>query len=595
MSRKWLPFILITFSFIFCIITNAFSEQVTGERELPTYYTPGSTLDVIINIDVEEGNEPNGLIITETPPSGWSIISSTPEHQEPVGGTYRWLFYAGEVQDIKITYTVSVPSTSSGEQTFDGEVKYNGELGIPVEDSISGKTSVLTTTPSHIALSPPSLDFGPTLISLQFSITNTGGPNLHWYSETTQGWLTTTKSSGILGSGEIDTITANVDRSSLASGTHLGNINFFSNGGNSTIPVTMIVGTPTPVTSFNAYSSLGGILLIWDNPTNYTGTIIFKRETTPMLSNPQNGIYYDLHGNPFGHNSIVGGGTCIFKDNTGLNFYFDSITNFHEAYYRIYTYSDMNYSSELQANSRPSPKLRTGTINNFSIPINFLINGTNTFLDGFEAIIPANSLTGTLPANFNFGYIDPEYIPLHPDLIGFANTYGISTEDIETLPGQKIRIKIPIYQADLDSAGVNNINNLKAYQWNSNTRVWTPLNIKERITTNTSSPIGFIVAEVTDIGKINFFSLGKNISIPKGSSSGCFIATAVYGTEMAAEVISLKNFRDNHLLTNKAGRAFVRWYYRHSPPVADYIRDKGKLKTVVRAGLQPLLWLANRF
>jgi len=78
-------------------------------------------------------------------------------------------------------------------------------------------------------------------------------------------------------------------------------------------------------------------------------------------------------------------------------------------------------------------------------------------------------------------------------------------------------------------------------------------------------------------------------------SGGCFIATAVYGTDMAAEVISLKRFRDNFLMKKKFGRAFVRWYYRHSPPVADYIRNRGIIKAAIRTGLKPLLWLANRF
>jgi len=74
-------------------------------------------------------------------------------------------------------------------------------------------------------------------------------------------------------------------------------------------------------------------------------------------------------------------------------------------------------------------------------------------------------------------------------------------------------------------------------------------------------------------------------------AGGCFIATAAYGTEMAKEVSALRRFRDEHLLKNRAGRAFVRWYYRHSPPVADFIRDKGILKAAIRLGLKPLLWL----
>jgi len=78
-----------------------------------------------------------------------------------------------------------------------------------------------------------------------------------------------------------------------------------------------------------------------------------------------------------------------------------------------------------------------------------------------------------------------------------------------------------------------------------------------------------------------------------GGGGGCFIATAVYGTEMAKEVIALKRFRDNYLMNNRAGQAFVRWYYKHSPPVANFIRDKKLLKATVRVGLRPLLWLAT--
>ena len=40
--------------------------------------------------------------------------------------------------------------------------------------------------------------------------------------------------------------------------------------------------------------------------------------------------------------------------------------------------------------------------------------------------------------------------------------------------------------------------------------------------------------------------------------SGCFIATAVFGSASSPEVLSLREFRDQYLITNSAGRAFVR-------------------------------------
>jgi hypothetical protein len=75
--------------------------------------------------------------------------------------------------------------------------------------------------------------------------------------------------------------------------------------------------------------------------------------------------------------------------------------------------------------------------------------------------------------------------------------------------------------------------------------------------------------------------------------SRCFIATAAYGTPMAAEVLHLRTFRDRYLLTNAAGRAFVETYYRLSPSVADAIREHEILRRVVQTGLEPLVALSR--
>ncbi len=78
-----------------------------------------------------------------------------------------------------------------------------------------------------------------------------------------------------------------------------------------------------------------------------------------------------------------------------------------------------------------------------------------------------------------------------------------------------------------------------------------------------------------------------------GGGGGCFIATAAYGTAMAAEVRYLRAVRDRYLLTNAAGRAFVETYYRFSPPVADFIRPSALLRAWVRLWLQPLVALSR--
>jgi hypothetical protein len=62
----------------------------------------------------------------------------------------------------------------------------------------------------------------------------------------------------------------------------------------------------------------------------------------------------------------------------------------------------------------------------------------------------------------------------------------------------------------------------------------------------------------------------------------CFIATAAYGTETAAELNVLRDFRDQVLLKNALGSRFVETYYKISPPIADFIAKNDFLRAVVR-------------
>lgn len=60
----------------------------------------------------------------------------------------------------------------------------------------------------------------------------------------------------------------------------------------------------------------------------------------------------------------------------------------------------------------------------------------------------------------------------------------------------------------------------------------------------------------------------------KDKYGGCYIATAVYGSYDAKEVVKLRKFRDDFLDKKYWGQKFIEIYYRFSPKIADKMRNK---------------------
>jgi hypothetical protein len=86
---------------------------------------------------------------------------------------------------------------------------------------------------------------------------------------------------------------------------------------------------------------------------------------------------------------------------------------------------------------------------------------------------------------------------------------------------------------------------------------------------------------------------GPGLSSGNQTQSGCLIATAAFGSELAPQVQQLRLFRDGIALKTFAGSSFMNvfkaWYYSFSPSVANYERQAPWLQSTVRALIYPLL------
>ena len=80
---------------------------------------------------------------------------------------------------------------------------------------------------------------------------------------------------------------------------------------------------------------------------------------------------------------------------------------------------------------------------------------------------------------------------------------------------------------------------------------------------------------------------------PTTGGGSCLIATAAYGTEMAAQVQYLREIRDGTLMSTSAGSSFMsafnEAYYTVSPQIADMERQSPVFREMVRIAVTPLL------
>lgn len=588
------------------------SVNATRSFSSPTYL-PGQIIDVTLEIGISGTPMPSGVIINETIPENWQIISSNlPINKFTPPSTYSWLEFnaTGVPSSIIIRYTAQIPGNAAGIQNFTGEVLYMDQ-GEMKTTAIAGQTSIsmpgvsFGTTPSY-------LNFGTSQNTATVVLQNLGGTAFTWTSSITTNngiinWIIVNPNAGTLGPGASTQVQVIINRNLLSTGSHTGTITYTANTNpeiSNTVNVSVIVGNVSPVIEFFATSLLGfpgdgRILLSWTNPSNFTGTIIFRKAGAFGWDDvPVNGTTYAIGG------KLPGGAQCIFKDTTSRDTAFidtglDLTTVY---YYRIFSFDPGGYPSynPLYSNQYIDDSSMPSAIGDiWPHPGEELFNvwqyfaGTEALMQNFAALFTTQGVATPEPS-VQVGYINEQYIP--PKLttvIGFKNTYLLSS-NFTMNDNDTVDIKIPVHLSDLAARDTYALVRLHVYHWPGPDRKWEDVTA-QIIERNTQNAYIIVRMNGSQLKGNDYFSVGTPQTRSGGSSAGCFIATAAYGTPFAKEIEILRKFRDTKIVKTKTGRAFVRYYYRHSPVIADFIRNKPKTKAFVRGLLKPIVWLAEKF
>jgi hypothetical protein len=169
---------------------------------------------------------------------------------------------------------------------------------------------------------------------------------------------------------------------------------------------------------------------------------------------------------------------------------------------------------------------------------------------------------------------------------------------------QVTEIEIRLYYTDDDAGNISKTlqQYLRLRWWNGTE--WEPFSYRGVNTSSTDGYSGYTWAKISNntTPSLDYLQGGSASQFYESGGElptcGCFIATAAYGTDTARELDILREFRDMALLPNSLGAKFVSFYYRTSPPVANFISHHEVLRTVVRVGfvdpiVKILTWTHN--
>lgn len=111
----------------------------------------------------------------------------------------------------------------------------------------------------------------------------------------------------------------------------------------------------------------------------------------------------------------------------------------------------------------------------------------------------------------------------------------------------------------------------------------------ERLLFDTEYSIG--IRATDNCGRVGPLAVTTFRTAPRamGEVDACFVATAAYGSVLAADVSMLRSFRDRILAHSVLGQLFIQTYYTFAPTLSGVIAESDPLRELARDALGPIV------
>ena len=165
---------------------------------------------------------------------------------------------------------------------------------------------------------------------------------------------------------------------------------------------------------------------------------------------------------------------------------------------------------------------------------------------------------------------------------GPAGASEIKKQIAILFPSVSSKLEIKIYTEPFEHEVLEILSSLPGCEFHEASRPYWTIPYRDDYET-------YLKQKFTDVADLTFEYYKRHTKVIVSVPGACYIATVVYGSYDAPEVLVLRKFRDIVLKRYSLGKMFISFYYLVSPFIAQKLQYKKRINSAIRWGLDKIV------